>query len=69
MNMMRRFLTIFFIFICNLAFAKTVIIGNGKGVVSKTNMKGLRSRRCIGNYTGKIHRRKFFQPEWNYDNK
>ena len=41
MNWMRKILTIFLFFICNAALAKTVIIGNGKGIVSKTNMNGL----------------------------
>ena len=38
---MRRIITIFLVVISQIAFAKTVIIGSGKGVVSKVNMNGL----------------------------
>src|ERR1700750_895910 len=38
---MRRIIAIFLVLISQIAFAKTVIIGSGKGVVSKVNMTGL----------------------------
>jgi hypothetical protein len=55
---MRRTLTIFLFFVCNVVFAKTIVIGTGSGTVSKINMKGLEPGDVLaiapGKYSGAI---------------